>query len=262
MAAAPGYKGFVSSWATPNDTTLALFKPMAFTCQINGEEYDSTGFASGGQAVRSRVKGVRDWTVELDAYNATPTAGHLGNFTGTNIYATNPRGWDITINSDSLDTTPFQPSGDWRTFSPGLVSWQLNYECFVDTSTSLSMPDAAAGTTASFTATVSSGNTLAGTVVVTGCNPVIRVGDVSLVRYSCVGTGHLTTVGTGNVLPANSGTMTIPSASELILKTYDDGSDKTLTGNAFWTSLRVSTVVGQGVSFNASLRGTGALTPG
>lgn len=266
MAAVPGYKGYITSWASPNDTLLALWKPMGITVNATAEAYDSTAFASGGAAVRTKIKGLREWTAEVEAYPATPVAGHLGTLTATNIYDVHPRGWEITINADALETTEFQPSNNWKTFRAGLVSWSLNYECFLAEDTELvSMPDAAAGTTASFTATISSGtpnNTLAGTVVVTGCNIAERVGDLVLVRYTCEGTGHLTIAGSANLMPANSGSLSIPTASSLLVTLNDDADDETLTGDAFWTSLRVRTQVGQGVSFSASLRGTGALTPG
>ena len=262
MAVVAGYKGFVTSWGSPNDAILSLFAPMSFSAQISAEQYDSTAFVAGSTSavVRTRVKGLREWTASIEGYNATPVAGHLGTFTGTNIYATNPKSWEVTINADALETTTFQPSSQWKTFVPGLVNWALTYECYVDSSTALVLPDATAGTTASFTATLSTGNTLGGTVVVTDCAISTEVGGLATVRYSCVGTGHLTTVGSANVLPANSGTMTIPAASSMVLTTYDDASDKTLTGSAFWTSLKVSTAVGSPIRLSAAVRGGGALT--
>src|SRR5690606_16051757 len=128
MAVAPGYKGVVTSWAAPNNAILALWKPMRFAVSVAGDALEGTGFAAGGAVVRTYNKGLRSWTGQIEGYPATPVGGHLGTFSGSNVYVTNPRSFEITIEAGVLEDTAFQPTNNWRVFQPGLLGWQVQWE--------------------------------------------------------------------------------------------------------------------------------------
>jgi len=56
-------------------------------------------------------------------------AGHDGHVTFASGYTTNAHAWSITDGGASVDTTPFQPTGDWTTRALAIADWNGEYRC-------------------------------------------------------------------------------------------------------------------------------------
>jgi hypothetical protein len=257
MAAITGLTSDVVSWAgTFNAALLALLKPGSFTLNTNADSLDTTSYDAGAAAVRSKIKGLKSWDAEFQAQLANPRSGIGGNVTGS-AYATNIQRFELSLRAAALDSTTFTTTGA-RTFASGLVEWNGSFEGLVDSSVPIT--EAGSSTeplTATFT--VSSGNTLAGTIFTTRAEVVSQVGELVLVRYDFDGSGHLTIAGSANMMPAAS-TQVTPAAGELVLKAHEAGaSDKTYTGSAFWTEIGIRVDPAALSTVRVRCQGTGAL---
>jgi hypothetical protein len=253
MAATTGLTGNVNSWTgTLTSAMVALIRPASFNLETNAAELDTTGFSS---VVESALKGLRTWNGTIEGYLATPTNGLASNVSGA-AYSVSPRSWELSIRSAPITAHAWPvASGNWGAFLPGLVSWSGSYEALVDDTTAVKFAgDATEPLTATFT--ISSGNTLAGSIFTTGASVVSRVGELQVVRYSFRGTGHVTSVGSGNVLPASSSLVT-PVAGALTLQATNS---RTYSGSAFWTEIMVRCGLEEVNNVRIGFQGTGALT--
>jgi hypothetical protein len=249
----------VSHAGTFNAAMLALLKPGSFTLDTNADSLDTTAYASGAAIVRSKIKGLRSWTVDMEAFQATPINGIAGSISGA-AYTTSIQRYNLSLRAQPIDTTAWPITSQWRTSSPGLVEWSGNYDAIVDTSTAIT--EAGSSTEPlNVTFTLASGQTLAGTLFTTNAQVVSRVGELVVVRYSFDGTGHIVSVGSSNIIPAAS-TIATPLAGSLVLKAHEGGgTDKTYTGDAFWTEISLTVDPAAVISVRVRYQGTGALTP-
>lgn len=264
MAATTGLQGQVTSWAgTFNAAVLALLKPASFSVDTNAAELDTTGYAAGAAAVRSKIKGLLGWSGQYSGYLAAPTNGIAGSVTKTSggaVYAVNTRSWSMSIRAAAVETTAWPVTNNWRTFVPGLVEWGGSFEAIVDDTTAVLIAgEEVTPSPLGVTFKLSSGNTLAGTVFASQAGISSRVGELQVVRYTYVGTGNVTSVGSENVMPANSGTIATPVAGAMELGLYS--TTRKLTGSAFWTEISVGVDPNSVNQCSVSFQGSGALTP-
>lgn len=257
MAVITGLTSDVVSWAgTFNAATLALLKPGSFTLNTAADSLDTTAYASGAAAVRTKIKGLKSWDAEFQAQLAAPINGINGSVSGA-AYTANVQRYELSLRAAPLDSTIF--GATTRTFAPGLVEWGGSYEALVDSSTAITEAGSSSEPL-SATFTVASGNTLAGTIFTTAASVVSQVGELVVVRYSFEGTGHVTSVGSANMIPAST-TLATPVAGALVLKAHEaGGSDKTYSGDAFWTEIAISVDPATTVSVRVRGQGTGTLT--
>ena len=116
-------------------------------------------------------------------------SGTLGTVAFTSGYTTNAFKWDMTIESESLETTPFTPTSSFRTYTAGLLKWSGSYECYVDDTT----PLPTAGQTGSATLTAHTSRTYTGTILVNNSRVGVAAdGPSRTVTVSFDGTGVLT----------------------------------------------------------------------
>ena len=115
--------------------------------------------------------------------------GITGNVTHTTGYVTNVFKWSIEQESEDLDTTPFSPTGDWKTNIAGLRSWRGTYECYIDGTTPL--PLVGVGTALVLVAV--SGRQYSGTARMQAISVGVSVdGADRTLTVSFTGTGALT----------------------------------------------------------------------
>ncbi len=260
MTATQGLLGDVVSWGgTFNTAVLALIKPAGFTANLTAASLDVTGYAAGAAVVRSKIKGLKGISGNIEGFLATPNNGIAGSVSGP-TYTSNVRSWNMSIKAAALETTAWPVTAtNWRTFLPGLVEWSGSYEALVDSSTAITEAGEAAEPL-SATFTIASGQTLAGTIFNTSAAVVSRVGELNVVRYSYEGTGHIVSVGTSNLVPAAS-TLALPVAGTLILKMAEEGAtDKALSFSAFWTELSIDVSPQNAVTIGWGFQGSGAVS--
>jgi len=263
MAVVVGYQASVAAWAAgtggiSNAAMLALSTYNAIDLNVSSNYLDTTRFGSAGgiaAGVAQGFNGLREWSGTIRGMNATPVPGHVGLVAVTNGYAVNCYSWMLSLRGKELDVTAFQPSGDWKAYSPGIVDWGGEYAAWVDSATAIVMPNLY-GTPVIPTFTLISGNTLSGNAHITNVRIGVQVEDRQLVTFSYQGTGNLTSVGSTNVIPADT-TLAPFGASQLEMQV---ATSRTLIGDAFPTSVMVRCVTGQRTETEIGFRGTGVLT--
>lgn len=111
--------------------------------------------------------------------------GQNGNVSFTNLTA-GTKGWSLDYSADALETTDFADSGK-RTYIAGLSGWSGSVDCVWDPANT-----AVPGDTATLTLTADTGDTYAGTAIMTGLSLSVDVAGVNTVSYSFQGSGTLT----------------------------------------------------------------------
>lgn len=112
-------------------------------------------------------------------------AGKNGSVTFTGLTA-GIRSWSLTYSGEVVDTTKYSDSGK-RTFIGTVSTWSATVSGFFDTANTAVPLDSA-----SLTLTVTSGETYAGTAIMTGMNPGSTVDGVTTCEWTFQGTGTLT----------------------------------------------------------------------
>lgn len=264
MSALLGYQATVTSWGNgsggiSNGALLALMTYNEIELSPASNYLDTTRFrgALTGPAagVAEGFNGVREWSGVLRGMNATPVPGHIGLVDVTSGYDTNCYSWSLNLRGMEQDVTAFQPSGDWKSYKPGIISWNGEYSAWLDDSEVMVAPNTY-GSPVTPTFTLSSGNTLSGSAHITNIRMGIRVDDRQLVTFEYQGTSDLTSVGSANIIPAD--TSLAPFGTGSLVITY--GTGQTATGDAFPTNVMVRCTVGQRTETEIAFRGTGALT--
>lgn len=202
---------------------------------------------------------LRSWAGTFSGHLGSPVNGAgLGITYGTG-YATSVESFSVNITVDPKGYYSSSGTGSWQSFIPSTIKWSGSYTALVDED----LPIIAVGADAapaSLTFTLSSGNTLAGTVLSSSVSNVMPVGDLSRVTVNVEGSGGLTAVGSNNILAA-AAPITAQAASALSITARESGAtDVTYSGNAFWTSLGLTVADNANIGFNVGFQGTGALT--
>lgn len=268
MAVTTGLTGAVASWAgTFNAAMLALIKPATFSMNNPGIALDTTGFTVGNAGVvKTKIPGLRSWSGSIGGYLATPATGILGNLsTSGSEYVANVRAWDMSLTCDVIgsggEATGFNPTGGWMDMYPGLVTAGGSFECMVDSSTALTLATAAGASLSTLTFTITTGQTLACSAIITAADITETIGQLNVIKFNYEATGHVTVVGSSNVIPAAVAQAT-PVAGSLVLTVSEQGaSDKQLSGSAFWTKIGVKVSPGTVTAVDIGFQGSGALTP-
>jgi hypothetical protein len=260
MAATIGVTGLVTAASGTWNTLLSRLSVATFTLNEVGGEFDSTEFGSASGIVpRQYLPSLRTATVTLEGFSATPVVGVTGNIALASGYDVNMFDWDMTINQAAVETTDFNISAAWRTYTPGLQDWSGTTAGFIDGTTAISniTEVTAAPTKDTLTCTISSGNTLSGSVFTRGLNAAVQVADRNIVRYEYRGDSDLTVVGTDAILAANSGTMASLAAGSMVLTAV---TSRTYTGSFVPTSFNIRVAQGELTRIRATGQLTGALS--
>jgi len=112
------------------------------------------------------------------------TGGSIAFPTG---YTENVISWTVSWGADALDVTDMADAASGhKGFIPGLEYWSGTFTCFLDDTTAIIGPGAAA---ASLTLTYSSGKSLGGNVIITDVAYDIPVDAPATVTFSFQGIG-------------------------------------------------------------------------
>lgn len=257
MAASVGYSGLVTSWASNTQLISTGAAPASFTLTESADAFPATVMGASLLA-NSNLKGLRSWTVGIEAIRPTALTGHQATIAFAPGYVANCTAFDVSFNAAAFESTIMgatDTTNRWKQFLPGLISWSGSYSCLVDDTTATVSP---AGTSepAAMTLTVSTGLSFAGSVFTTGATRSVNTQGISTIQYSFVGNGNVTV--TGATLPfAAASSIAIPVAGSLVLTA---ASGRTFTGSAFWNSVRMQTPVAGQITTSITAQGSGALT--
>lgn len=256
MAVLHGISGSVASWGgtfVANLLTKVGF--MSFDLKMDAPAGDVTAFTS---TIKSKIASVKAWSGTMRGHFNPALAGTTGGVTFASGYTSGARSWAFNVKNNPGDTTPFSPSGGWRTFVPGMNESSGEYETQVD-DTALINANASylGGASASATFSVDGTITFAQSIIVTGQNPIVDISDVDRNRVSWEGTGSITSAGANNPTGVGASSITTPVAGSLVLNA--NGS-RTYTGSAFWSGIRITTPFDGPVTIEVDFQGSGALT--
>lgn len=270
-----GAEGIITSWAgTNNGTILTALGEHSASLDMTNDAADRTQYASGLKAMSSGP-GLRSWGGTISGRlltSSVPQVGYVGNLavsSATDTYVTHVRSWSATITAIELDVTEYNSAATtagWRSFRPGLVRLTGTFEALVDDATVLKPPYMATTTLPTLTLTLTTGNTLAFSAIVSQMGLAIPVGDLNRVTYSFESTGDITAAGTGNLFPA--ATIDIPTwdaTPDGVADTtlvFQAAASRTFTGAAFWTSIGITHNPAAYIDVAVQYRGSGALTIG
>ena len=268
MAAVASTTGLVTSWAgTANGLLVGSGSsgPSEFTLNMQAPEEDVTAFVSGGLNSMSYIPNLISWDGAIKCFLNPAKIGSSGllTFSGmpTSTSVVNCKSWEVTLNSTPQDVTAFASGGvTTRSFIPTIYNWQGTAQCYLDGTTALVAPGAAA---ASATLKVAEDGAtdpgFTGNAFATQFGAPVKVGSTTLVNYSLRGTGDLTaTVGSSTYATwwFAAAAIPLPVAGSLVLQAV---TSRTYTGSAFWKSLKISCMVDGVVTLDIGFQGTGAL---
>lgn len=270
-----GAQGIITSWTgTANGNFLTQLGEHSATLTMDGGTTDRTAYAAS-LASRAHGAGLRSWGGTITGRlltSSTPQTGYAGSlaFSGSDMYNDHIRSWNMNIVAGEHDATTYNASATaagWKSFRPGLVSASGSYEALVDATNPLEHMFSAATSLPTGTFTLTSGNTLAASVIPTQSSLAIPVGDLNSVNYSYQTSGAITAAGTGNLWAA--GTIPLPEWDESgtdgvadTTLTFQAAASRTYAGAAFWTSVSITHNPASYIEVVITFRGSGALTIG
>lgn len=257
-------KGAVTSWAGTANTALisggAL--PASYTLSIDADEFDQTGFASGGQDFMSYIKGLTSWAVDISMRLGIPQIGSKGLFdTGSATGVLYSRAWTMAIATTAQDVTTHNGSGvTWREFLPGLLNWGGTVNAFADSAAAIITPASFSSVVFKLIENGSDDHTFTGAIILTNSSAGVTIGERATVDYNYRGSSTLTAAGaSGTGVPDPifaAAAVARPAVGSLVLTST---TSRTYTGDAFWTGVNINCAVDQPIEVNVSVQGTSSL---
>lgn len=266
MAAVTGMAGSVS-WAngstgsnnaqfTSNSTTGGV--PIRFTLNLNGDEFDTTAFATTDPA-SDFLKGLSSWDGEFEILTPTAEIGNQGLVTFSAGYTTNLASWDLSVERDVHEATAFGSTA--KAYIPGRYVWGGTFRGFLDDTTAAAAvgnSSEPATLTLKYSERTTTDATFSGSAFTTRADIVASPAEINTIGYSFRGSGALThsTPSTGNNF-ISTGALTGDSAGTLTLTST---TSRTYSGSAFWKSINMSVTATGLIVVRIGFQGTGALT--
>lgn len=246
-------------------TLIEAVKPFDWRLSITAPETDTVG-ADDPTIINSRNVGPYSWSATVRA--RFPAGGPV-NGAGCDIVFSSgddtfPVSWRLDMECEP--EPPFVSMSDAGATAtqtgPGPVRWGGSYSVRMNDAAAMTLPATpnAAGAAATFKLTdegAGTDNTFAGSIRISGASPSLSIPGSVGVEYTFVGTGNLTAAGDSPLLPA--GTVGTPDTTEIV---FDYDGTRTLTGDAFWSSISVVAEASGELIIEITLTGTGALTAG
>lgn len=271
--------GDITSWdgsgTLENHIIATGCAPYQYTLTQTTGASDATAFSASGVIATSMSPGLRSWSGSFSgryrkAAALTGTTAAVAAFTGsdTNAYpAARVYGYTLSLTAPAYDVTELSTSGVTdAAYTPGLWSWSVTMQAFLDDGAALPNTDAADAWTTTPSALSlklseegGTDNTIGGVGIITTYEYGHAIGNVATVNIVFTGKGNMTGAGTTNIVP--SGALVRPVADTLLLRMSNGASDLESSGEAFLTGLTLS-VPGPGAQIDVSgtFQGTGALT--
>ena len=208
--------------------------------------------------VNKALADLRSWSGTISGQLATPVTGQGLGVTYSTGYASHVESLSVTVNAAVEQFYTSSSSSRWMEALPSTLSWSGSYVALVDDDDPIIAVGADA-TPAAMTFTISSSNTLAGSVVSTSIVSDIPVGRLHRVTVQVQGDGTLTAAGTGNIFAA--GAIAPMAAATLTIKAHEVGTtDVQYSGSAFWNQLTVNAATAGHIKSSIGFQGSGALT--
>jgi hypothetical protein len=208
--------------------------------------------------VNKALADLRSWSGTLSGQLSTPITGSGLGITYSTGYAAFVESWSATINVAVEQYYTTASSDRWMEALPSTLSWSGSYTALVDEDAPIIAVGADA-TPAAMTFTLSSGNTLAGSVVSTSVVNDIPVGRLHRVTVQVQGDGTLTAAGSNNII--SNGAIAPMTGATLTLNARESGTnDVEYSGTAFWNQLTVNAATAGLIKSSIGFQGSGALT--
>lgn len=232
----------------------------------NAPQFDNTEFSSSGVTAKSVAVGIYDWTLQVRGRfpKGGGQTGHEGflAYDSSGAYALHQRAWTLNLNYDEVRTTAGAASPpSSHTYVAGAYGWSGSFQGGIDDTTVLSLASAAVtgeASTIKLTEEGATDNQFTGAIHRVGLSTehLIQSSNPQSYTYNFAGTGPLTVVGSSNVLPSGA----VPTADASAV-TFTIASGQTLAGSVFLSQLSITWALDQLIDVQATLRGSGALTP-
>lgn len=273
-----GHQGSIVSWSgTQNTQLIGVIPSHTANLTMDGGTGDRTGYAASLSS-RLHGPGLKSWggsfTGRMISTSLPQIGAYAGNiaFGGSDMYNSHIQSYSITIKADEHQFNDYNASattGGWASFAPGLLSLSGTYEALIDATAPLEDMFTQATSLPTGTFTLTSGNTIACSVIPTQLSAAVQIGQFNKVTYGFQSSGAMT-VATGddkNIFDA--GTLAAPEWDN----DSDGVADRTLTmaavtgsrtyaGAAFWTSININHNPAAYTEVSVTFRGSGALTIG
>jgi hypothetical protein len=263
MAAIIGDTGSVVSWANNTALISGGVAPSAFTLQMSANPLDATVFGSS-LVGRSSKAGLTEVSGTIQGKTSPTILGSTGLVTASGAYTANVKSWTMELNAPPFETTAMTGAAQtFKSFIPGLISGTGSWTANVDHSTALVLPNTVVATATFKLVENSTGTdgTLSCAIVTTDVSFGTTVGELVEVTVGFSINGTITSAGTSATgIPAPlfaPGTITAPPIDELQLRS---ATNRTYTGDAFWSSIRINVPVNDLVTYDIGFQGTSTWT--
>jgi hypothetical protein len=265
MAAINVLTGNVTVASTSDLKTLVeAIDPFEWRLAVTAPEYNTVSF-NAPTILNSRKVGPYTWsaTVRGRFPAAAPALGSGANLTFAAGDDTFVQSYNLTL--ESVVAPPFASMDAAGAVAlvqqPGPVQWGGNFTVRMDAAAAADFIEAqgSVGTAATFKLADEGANTddtLAGNIIIAGVDPSLTVPGAAEIAYRFVGNGNVTSAGENPLFTA--GTIGTPDVTEIV---FVADSNRTFTGDAFWSSVAIDAAANGELIVTATLTGTGALTP-
>ena len=271
--------GSVTSWGSSpsieNHLITAGISPYAVKISQTTGTSDVTAFSSSGTVFSSMAPGIRSWSGSMSGRYKRGAARHgtgsaLLTFTGSASNAlpvATVFGYSLSMAAPAFDSTTMSTTElKDSEFTPGLWTWSITMQAFLDDAVALPNTDAGSvwlGTNSAIVLKVSedgaTDNTIGGACIITGYEYGNAIGGLGTANVTVQGTAGLTVVGANNILPA--ATLIAPTAGALVVRHSTGTNYLNAEGSAFLTGLTLSVPSpGALIDVSSTFQGTGALT--
>jgi hypothetical protein len=247
------------AWTAGGESALLDGSEKSAVVNINAPDIDTTAFGAG-LVSRSFIGGLYDWTIDVEAQFNPAMIGSAGNVTWSSGYAANVKSWNLSIDTDTPESTAFSPTVAARSYAIGLSSGTGSFEAFQDDSTVVVLP-ASAPTAARFIVSDSTNDwSLDPNIIATQVAVNNTVGEIATATYNfrtsgVIAADNATTTWAGQFFA--DGNVAAPVSGTFVLTSV---AGQTFTGSAFRSNITFNCAVDGLVTVSLRFRGTGPLT--
>lgn len=234
------------------------------TLTVNGEVEDATTDADNGLKT---LVGLYDWTIAAPfKYPGTPQHGinDSGAFiSGSGIYLTNVREYDLTIEAPAIDAATDADTGGKTYILGDVLRATGSYTAWVDSSTALGQVGATATATFVLADEATNDDAVVMPIVITSKTTTRARGSAPVqVTYGFQSNGTLQYIGDNGLFgtAATNTNIPIPTYADTLRVSYDATPSRYADGLAGWSSINIRRGVQGVVGGTVNFRGSGALT--
>lgn len=266
MTATIGYDAELTSWATTGNYLIASGSAPTISVSEVTEDFDATGLADSAGVRAIGLKSAtgqftQRWTASAPqtgytAYLAWDSDTFYDDGSGNVVGFV---GFNLSMSWASLETTAKNAATalEWRTFAPGLLSWEATVDLRLDDTEALLSNLDASDSSLSAIFSLDGTRNYTGEVYVIGQDHAAPgPSQTNTQRWRLGGTGALTAAGSTNFFAAAA----VPSPPTPQTLTMTFASGRTKAGSAFLTSCSINAPTNGLIESSVGVQFTGAVT--